>query len=75
MLTAGRLIEQQVFAAKLGIGRNPGISSCPRVSDGRSMSLKSAVGVGGIDWGTVIVHSHLREGSGQAGAIWRTSCI
>ena len=75
MLTAGRLIGQQVFEAKLGIGRNPGISSCPRVSDGRSMSLRSVVGVGRIDWGTVDVHSHLREGSGRAEAIWRTSCI
>jgi len=40
MLTAGRLIGKQVFEMKLGIGRNPGISFCPRVSDSNSASLR-----------------------------------
>jgi len=40
MLTAGRLIGKRVFEVKLGIGRNPGISFCPRVSDSNSASLR-----------------------------------
>ena len=71
MLTAGRLIGQQVFKANLGIGRNPGILFCPRVSDGHSTSLRSVVGVGHFDWGTVAAHSHLHKGSGRVGAVWR----
>ena len=49
MLTAGRLIGQQVFEVNLVIGRNPGISFCPRLSDGRSTSLRSVAGAGHFD--------------------------